>query len=178
MQKVECAIFHLNTIDITASDTVGDYPIYKAEGTINTQRNDFTWNNVDFKTILGDMFDKYDKFNIKLSSVMYSAQNPFGTAPDDRCVKINMVGLPFSNASYHQKASSTSQYTTIGSFNLTQSQANQLYFNDDNVFTIYKPASYSNVRIYLNTQYDVFPTSVAGTLYPHFDFYFRIYGVK
>ena len=67
---------------------------------------------------------------------------------------------------------------TIGSFNLTQSQANQLYFNDDNVFTIYKPASYSNVRIYLNNIYDVFPNSNAGTMYPHFDFYFRIYGVK
>ena len=180
MQYVECATFHLNTIDISPSDTVGDYAngITNAYGTINIARTDYTWYNVDFKTILGNLYDTYDKFNVKLSCVMYSSQNPFGGNADDRCVKINIVGLPNSNCSYHLKPNDNGQCITIGAVNLIQSQANSLYYNDDNVFTIYKPAAMSNIRIYFNTQYDLPPTMAGGTLYPHFDFFFRIYGVR
>ena len=175
MQFVECATFHLNSVDIWASNTTGDYPATSAFGTVNALRNDFTFYNVDLRTILGTMYDTYDKFNIKLSSVIYSSQTPFGTGADDRCLKVNMSGLPFCNSSYHQKYNNTG-YTTVGSLNLVQSNSNGSYFNDDNVFTIWKPQANANIRIYLTSMYDVAPAS-AG-IYPHFDFYFRIYGVS
>jgi hypothetical protein len=97
MQYVECATFHLNTSDIDLA-SVGN--VNNQYGTVNVFRNDFTWNNVSFKTILGDMYDKYDKFNIKLSSVMYGAIAVPAVAPNALSVKINVVGFPFSNCTY------------------------------------------------------------------------------
>ena len=48
MQTVECATFHLNTNDISSfTNTSNQW------GTINQYRNDITWNNIDFRTILG-----------------------------------------------------------------------------------------------------------------------------
>ena len=65
--NTECATFHLNTTDISTSTD-----IYTQYGSINAYRNDITWNNVSLRTILGDMYNKYDKFNIKLSAILYS----------------------------------------------------------------------------------------------------------
>ena len=173
MQFVECATFHLNTSDIDLTN-VGN--VNNQYGTVNQYRNDFTWFNVNFKTILGDMFDKYDKFNIKLSNIMYSAivAAPSANA-QDLSLKVNVVGLPFSNCTYRTLNNTNSTICTMGSFGLG-TNATQLYYNDDNVFTIEKPPAIANVRIYLSRLGDAPPTW--GSLGPQFDFYFRVYGVK
>ena len=33
-------------------------------GTSNTTRTSTTWTNIDLRTLLGDMYNKYDMFNI------------------------------------------------------------------------------------------------------------------
>lgn len=184
MQTTECATFHLNSCDIlygTAiynSNTPGDYAggVSSQYGSINSDRNDFTFNNIDFKTILGTMYDKYDRFNLKLSCVMTSSSAGFGTAADDRLLKVNISGLAFSNSGYRQFGNSN--YTTIGSILLQQATPIFGYFNDDNVFSIYKPMPLNNIRIYLTKLNDAKPSNAANTLYPNLDFYFRIYGIK
>ena len=70
MEYVQVATFHLNTSDIDLANTGN---VINQHGTVNQFRNDITWFNVSFKTILGDMYEQYDCFNIKLSSIMYSA---------------------------------------------------------------------------------------------------------
>ena len=121
------------------------------------------------------MFDKYDKFNIKLSCIMYSAvAAPSANAPD-LSLKVNVVGIPFSNCTYRTIVNSNSAICTMGSFGLGTNAA-QLYYNDDNVFTIEKPPDICNIRIYLSRLSDASP--VWATLGPQMDFYFRIYGIK
>jgi hypothetical protein len=184
MQTSECATFHLNTTDIlfgTAlynSNTPVDYTggLSSQYGSVNQDRNDFTFNNIDFKTILGTMYEKYDRFNLKLSSIMVSASTGFGTTAEDRVLKVNISGLAFSNSGYRQIGNSN--YTTVGSIVLQQSTASFGYFNDDNVFSIYKPMPLNNIRIYLTKLNDSKPSNIAGTLYPNLDFYFRVYGIK
>ena len=171
MQSVQCATFHLNTSDINAlADVNNEY------GSMNLLRNDFTWYNISFKTILGDMYDKYDRFNIKLSSVMYSAiADPAVGAPNALLLKVNLVGLPFSNCTYNSYTNSNSQRCTVGSYAVAAA-GGQLYFNDDNVFSIYKPPAIASIRIYLTTVDDYVPNwSQSG---PIMDFYFRVYGIK
>ena len=172
MQFVECATFHLNTTDI---DLLNTGNVNNQYGSVNQFRNDITWYNISFKTILGDMYDKYDKFNIKLSSIMYSAVvAPSASAPD-LSLKVNVSGLPFSNCTYHSIVNSNSAICTMGSFGLT-ANASQLYYNDDNVFTIEKPSATSNIRIFFTRLSDASPSWVS--LGPQFDFYFRVYGIK
>jgi len=172
MQTVECATFHLNTWDI---DNAGLGNVNNQYGSVNQLRNDITWNNINFKTILGEMFEKYDKFNIKLSSIMYSSIAAPSANPATLLLKVNVAGLPFSNCTYHSGTNSNSQYCTMGSYSLGIN-GTQMYFNDDNVFTIEKPPAISSIRIYLTTLGDSVPNW--ATLGPQLDFYFRIYGVK
>ena len=171
MQSVQCATFHLNTSDV---DTAGNGNVNNQYGSVNQYRSDITWYNVSFKTILGDMYDKYDSFNIKLSSIMYSTIAAPSVAPGALLLKVNLVGLPFSNCTYHSYTNSNSQYCTVGSYTLGVN-GTQMYYNDDNVFSINKPPASSNIRIYLSTLND----SVPGwtSLGPQIDFYFRIYGI-
>jgi len=171
MQSIQCATFHLNTFDI---DTAGVGNVSNQCGSINQYRSDITWFNVSFKTILGDMYDKYDSFNIKLSSIMYSTIAAPSALPSNLLLKINFVGLPFSNCTYHSLSNSNSQYCTVGSFTIGAA-GTQIYYNDDNVFTINKPPESSNIRIYLTALNDApaFWTSLG----PQIDFYFRIYGI-
>lgn len=166
----ECACFHLNTTDISTSTDV-----YNQYGSINANRNDITWNNVSLKTIMGNMYNKYDKFNIKLCSIMHSEPTliPSSTSVNLN-LQINIGGLPFSNCTYNTKADNNLVTCEIGSFILT-STAKQIYYNEDNVFTIEKPNDRNNIRIYFTTINNVAPTwTNAG---PQFDFYFRVYGV-
>ena len=170
MQTVECATFHLNSSDISPNvATTNQW------GSINQYRNDITWNNIDFRTILGTMYDKYDSFNMKLSLVCHNNILPQSGNNQNLMLKVNMVGLPFQNCTYHSSLNSNMRTCTMGAFVLP-SYPSGTYFNDDNVFSIYKPPTSTNIRIFLTTVDDLVPTwTVAG---PCFDFYFRIYGIK
>jgi hypothetical protein len=172
MQTVQCATFHLNTCNVDVGN-VGN--VMNQYGSTNLLKNDTTWNNISFKTILGDMYEKYDSFNIKLSCVMYQAIAAPSAAANEKQLKINIVGLPFSNCTYNSFMNSNTIDCAVGSFTLGIG-ASQIYFNDDNVFTIEKPPAMCNVRIYLTNMNDTTP--VWASLGPQMDFYFRIYGIK
>ena len=166
----ECASFHLNTTDISVnSDVSNQY------GSINVYRNDITFNNISLRTILGDMYDKYDKFNIKLSALLYS-QSAVAVSSNsvDLNLQINIGGLPFYNCTYSTKSDTNSSTCVIGSFQLTTA-ARTIYYSDDNVFTIEKPTDRNDIRIFFTTINNVPPTwTNAG---PAFDLYFRVYDV-
>ena len=170
MQTVECATFHLNTNDISPGINITNQ-----YGSVNLYRNDMTWNNINFKTILGTMYEEYDSFNIKLSLVCHNNVASQSANIQNLMIKINMVGLPFKNCTYHSAVNSNMGICTMGSFALP-SYPSGVYFNDDNVFSIEKPPATANIRIFLTTIDDFVPNwSIAG---PIMDFYFRIYGIK
>ena len=170
--NTECATFHLNTTDISTSTD-----IYTQYGSINAYRNDITWNNVSLRTILGDMYNKYDKFNIKLSAILYSQSALIPSSSSvDLNLQINIGGLNFSNCTYNVKNDTNLVTCSIGSFQLTTA-ARTIYFNDDNLITIEKPTTdRHNIRIYLTTINNVSPAWTNSG--PAFDLYFRVYGVK
>ena len=172
MENTECATFHLNSCDILYgsalynSNSPADYTngLSTQYGSINSDRNDFTFYNIDFKTILGTMYEKYDRFNLKLSCVMVSSSAGFGTTAEDRVLKINIAGLAFSNYGYRQIGNSN--FTTIGSLTVQRDNPTFGYFNDDNTFSIYKPTPLNNIRIYFTKINDAKPSNVTLTLYP------------
>ena len=176
--NIQSAQFHLNTTDILNSLTVGDYPVINQYGSVNTIKTDYTWNNIDFHTILGDMYDKFEKFNIKLCSVNYAQQAIYGTTLNDRNLSINIYGLPFSNCTYESKVNSNVSFFNSGSITLVQNAAGQAYLQDSNMCTIYSPRSPCNIRINLSLIDSSTPGTGAATIYPHLCFYFRIYGIE
>ncbi len=79
------AMFVLKTYDLPG--TPGSNTI----GTLNNaQRSSMTWQNVDLKTIMGTMWEKYDYFTITLVSVGVSQESALVTNILDRSAVINL----------------------------------------------------------------------------------------
>jgi hypothetical protein len=88
-------------------------------GTSNTNRTSTTWNNINMRTLLGDMYDKYDTYNLCLNTVATATSlNNVYKAPSDSQVMLRIQGLPFINNTYNVGSSynSNTQYCTIGTF--------------------------------------------------------------
>ena len=82
----------------------------------------FTWSNIDLKSVMGPMYDKYDLFNLQLSMIssggMDIYSNIFGLSsdPNNNTLMLQMSGLPFINNLYNASIQHSSQNTTIGCF--------------------------------------------------------------
>ncbi len=177
-----CATFHLNTTQIYNNEVNANFAagINNKYGSINALRTDTTWYNVDFKTILGDMYYHYEKFNISLAFITYgSAPNAYGTAAIDRTVMINLGGLPFNNCTYDTQTMSNNSSAYMGTITLPGTVAPGCFnfTNDMNCSTIYKPNNMSNIRIKLTRYDNSAPVSATG-IFPAMDFFFHIYGVE
>jgi type IV secretory pathway VirB6-like protein len=68
-------------------------------GYMDTYAQSFTWNNINLRTLLGDMWDKYELFNLSLVE-MAAGVSVFNFVNDNLNVAINISGLSFSNCNY------------------------------------------------------------------------------
>ena len=88
-------------------------------GTSNTNKTSTTWNNINLRTLLGDMYDKYDMFNLCLNTVATAtATSNIYKSFNDSNVIIRVSGIPFINNTYNIGSSynSNTNYATIGTF--------------------------------------------------------------
>jgi hypothetical protein len=106
--NIESRILNLRSIDINSSDIHEDYyntSIVTAYGKVEENRSKLTWTNIDMRLILGDMFYKYDRFNISLNFVGTSETGSgTETSSDLRFFQVMLSGLSFTttyNHSYH-----------------------------------------------------------------------------
>jgi len=68
-----------------------------------------TWNNINLRTLLGDMFDKYEKFNLILTQMASTpCDGALGTSASDLTLYATISGLPFTNQGYENGMISTS----------------------------------------------------------------------
>ena len=137
-------------------------------------KSDTTWNNVNFKNILGDMLYKYDKFNLKLHAIHFTSTPTGTTSIIELLLKINIAGLPFSNCNYDFKKQIV-DYSVIGLYTVATSR--NIYYPDSNFITIHRPSENTNIRIFLTTLDNKVPdwTTFIGQ---QFEYVFQIYGVK
>lgn len=88
-------------------------------GNSNTTKTSITWNNINLRTLLGDMYDKYDMFNLCLNTVTTAPSlNSVYKASQDVQVMMRVSGLPFINNTYNVGATNNNntQYCTIATF--------------------------------------------------------------
>ena len=73
-----------------------------------------TWNNINLRNLLGNMYDKYEKFNLCLVNISTGASNnTLGTSTDDLNVSVNISGLPFINQTYNTSTGNNTNTATI-----------------------------------------------------------------
>jgi hypothetical protein len=136
-----------------------------------------TWNNINLRTLLGDMYDKYDLFNICLNTVTTaSALAATGASNDDRNVIIKLSGLPFVNQTYSVKNGCNTSVCPLSSFLFISSATATQFFYSNNCYTFGKSQQSCNLTIqYGRVKDDALPTT--GTVYPNVVFIFDIIGV-
>ena len=135
------------------------------------------WYNVNLRTLLGDMYDKFDLFNLQLNSIAQCVPTAtLGASDDIRNVTINISGLPFINQTYSvSKATNTSEsILTTYKFNNTTGVV-QIY-NNNSILTFGKSQEQANIQINYKQVVDG-NISVPTNAFPNMAFQFSIYGV-
>lgn len=134
MYSVKTASLVLKTCDITNDPNFNfNYNDFSSErGSINKSLSSITWNNIDLRTLLGDMYDEYDEFNLVLKQVASNQTNARfeGNPFNSRGVYIRMSGLPFLNSTYDIVTRRKKTSTILGALNIPLSGWVSQLFSD------------------------------------------------
>ena len=174
-EKRSCRLV-LKTSDLTTNASTNI-------GTCDQFRTSFTWNNINLRMLLGDMYDQYDYFNISLISISSSLTQALaaGATADDKIVFVKMSGLPFINQTFQQSTGNngTFAYVSTLSIPLTANTSTQYYNNLGNVCTFNKDQDQCNINIsFFRVLDDTRPALNAGNINPQFSFIFVITGIN
>jgi hypothetical protein len=146
----------------------------------NTSRTSFTWNNIDLRMLLGDMYDKYDRFNLCLNTIASGISDAYFGTQADAQVLVRVSGLPWENNSYNitsTRASNTGK-TVIASFLFVNNSQQNQYFYSSNSATFSKNSDIASITIdYIRVSDLATPAVQVDTTFPHMAFIFDIYGV-
>ena len=145
-------------------------------GTANQYGTVLTWNNINLRVVLGDMYDKYDRFNLNLNTIATGNASSVGSSTDDRCTYITVSGLPWTNNTYNQKTGSNTNATVIASCFFNQNTQTTQYFYGNNTSTFSKNQDVCNITISLLRISDsAIPQTPSA--FPNMIFIFDIEGV-
>jgi hypothetical protein len=166
-QDIACLILKTNVL--TTDGTTNAY------GSGNSTLSSFTWTNINLRTLLGDMFDKYDRYLLLLQTISQAYSAAIATN-DDRSILINMSGLSFVNSTYIQKLQLNSGAVIVCPFIfLSAASVQSQLYNNFAVSTFIKQNDIINISInYTRIKDDASPT----TTYPHMCFIFNIVGIE
>jgi hypothetical protein len=176
--------FYINPVTINCYN-LQDLTNNTPAGSCDKYRTKMTWNNINLRTLLGDIYDDYNDFNLSLTNINSSV--PFGISSnnDNQILQLRMTGLPFKNNSYDQNTGHNTQSCIINTITFGNSAQNTNYY--DNMTTFTKHQNLCNITLeYLRID-DGSSPSVNGSLpylipavtipYPNCSFQFDIYGV-
>lgn len=168
-QEIACLVLKTNVL--TTNGTTNAF------GSGNSTLSSFTWTNINLRILLGDMFDKYDRYLLLLQNISHSSLPAGISGGDDRAILINMSGLSFVNSTYIQKLQSNSGALIVCPFMFPSASGavqSQLY-NNFAVSTFIKQNDIVNISINYTKIKDDTATTVT---YPHMCFIFNIVGIE
>lgn len=167
--------FILKTRDIFNSNIIANYPVSNEKGSINQYRTSMTWNAVNMKDILGELYNQYDLFNIEL--IVFSAAQilgNFGVTDNDRNVIFKMAGLDWVYNTYDTTSFNTKNEAIVGCHRFA-SQTN--VFNASNIrrmTSTFRKNQIVNITITLTTIFGTLPEMNVNTVFPNMNFGFII----
>lgn len=153
-----------------------------SKGSTNQFKTIMTWNNINFRLLLGDMYDKFDNFNIQLVNIGSDDDrvlnngvyiNEAGVDHSDRIVSINMSGMNFLNATYDATTNNIGTKATLTTYDFYKDFARDIH---GSIFTFTKGNDVCNITIeYLDVYTDSSPATASS--FPNMVFIFNIYGI-
>jgi len=177
MANIESATLILRSGDLIQNAT-------NQYGSCDQYITNMTWNNINLRTLLGTLYDRYDLFNICLSNITQSnGSGAFGEDNNDLIVQVCMTGLPFINQTYGVTDCCNTNIAVAGIFEFSEAGTNTVNYNHTHSLTFSKQQDQVNLNIYYQR---IFPSAYNGvtnyavkttTSFPEVIFKFKIYGV-
>ncbi len=149
-------------------------------GTSDQFYTNMTWANINLRTLLGSMYDKYDKFAlVPVGFQSNMGDGTFGNTNDDRIVSVNISGLPFTNNNYNSNTKTNQNssviYVTrfISNSSINSSTGGTVLTFTKNQELVNLNISYQRTSLNGNGNYNIITTAA----FPHVIFTFNIYGI-
>jgi hypothetical protein len=171
----------LKTTDISLTDINENYyglTVTTLYGQIYNNRSGITFFNIDLKKVLGDLYEKYERFNISLNYIAGSSTGlTTETINNNKIFNIKMTGLQFTST-YNHKTGINNNIASMGILSVPLTTSTYfINFNDANKYTFLKQ-NYVNLDIKLMCiDTDSVYTSVQDSMLGHLIFSFNIEGV-
>lgn len=177
MNNQQSSTLVLQTADLALNST-------NSVGTADQYNTNWVWNNINLRTLLGDMYEKYDRFAlvpIRVHSANTGAATAFGATESDRVLTINIAGLPFTNNTYDTALKTISNHATFQTLHINNTANTNSTVNGGSILTFTKNQELLNLNIYykrlvknVSNNYDIVNGANA---FPDAVFIFNIYGV-
>ena len=144
-------------------------------------RNSITWNNVNLRMLLGEIYDRYDKFNISLNFIAGSRTGSVvEDAPDNRNVSVRMRGLNFTS-SYSQASGNNNNSIVLSTIQIPLTN-NTPWVNNyftQQYFTFQKQETATITIDLISVLTDTYPTPTLSTkMIGHLLYSFNIFGCE
>lgn len=141
-----------------------------------TSNDSWTWQNINLRTLLGDLYDKYDLFTLNLEQIASGVSDVnLGSSLNDICVQINMSGLPFVNQTYNPVSGYNGSYNTLTCYEFVRGYSNIVNYQGT-YLTFSKNQEQISLNIYYKKVSDGGNCNVV--LFPNVVFTFSITGVE
>jgi hypothetical protein len=145
-------------------------------GNTNTFNTSCVWNNINLRTVLGPMYDKYDTFVIEINSLIASVSSAvLGTNENDLTLLLQMSGLPLVNNTFNCISNHNINAAIIGPIYFTQNETSLLTFQNSPKLTFGKNSDIVNITI--NLLRCDFTTPATAVAFPNIVYLFNIYGI-
>ena len=182
----ETATLILHTYDISSSTNAATYynkTVDNQYGTITNNRCTLTWKNINMKQVLGEMYDNYETFNIKLYQITQSTTLFTGSAfnVNSSLFDVRISGLPFINNGYNIVSRNNTNeiyLTSIAPTLANYTNAGIVITSNPVCLTFGKCTEVVNITIDIkNTKDQTYPVIAANTAIGQFLFHFKIFGI-
>ena len=131
-----------------------------------------TFNNFNIKECLGDLYDKYDKFKIVLTSIF----NTVPTGVQFRNMGVKMTGLDWCGS--YDLGTKDKLTSTLGLYICSTNNSTTQSILPSNWGSVFNKPSNPTINITLY-QYDILTNSILTNIsYGQTIYFFNIYGVK
>ncbi len=166
MYNEECATLVLRSGDlINGTNSVG---------TSDARFTNMTWSNINLRTLLGNIYDKYDRFALVPIQFQTITGTGFGSSNDDRCCTINISGLPFTNKVYNTISKTNTNVAICNCMTFVRQAS--VVVNGGETLTFTKNQELVNINIFYhrltpNATGTYLPNTT--TVFPHVAFMFK-----
>ena len=169
----------LNTSDISTSNTIGDYPLTNTIGYVSQYRTSAQWYAVNIKNLLGDLYDKYELFNIQLECAGYtSGTTLYGATFNDLCLRISLSGLDWVYSNYNATSNTMTSKSIVGACVYGGFGVADVGNLQNLMCNTFRKCITTNLCIDLYTVMGASPNMNANTIFPQLSFKFIITPVE